>query len=204
MKDTDDLDPETLRELLGVPPPERQDAVLDVDEIDADRLVTDTELYEGESGVMGSEGPIESLERLEMLEDRDLRSDETSDPNVASEEGLAWIPPVDPPVVPADNPEGLMMAAGFAPSAGDISFDRDQPDELLPAEDEFTDRVRDALRADSATTAYADVLEITTDGGTVWLRGTIEDIEDDDNILAVVEAVPGVRDVVDELEVAGL
>ena len=84
-----------------------------------------------------------------------------------------------------------MMAAGFAPSAGDV--DRDQPDELLPAEDEFTDRVRDALRADSATTAYADVLEITTDGGTVWLRGTIEGIEDDDNILAVVEAVPGVR-----------
>jgi hypothetical protein len=198
-----DLDADTLRQLLGEVPPDRQDAVFDIDEVDTDRVMTDTELYLGESGPIGVDRTV-GAGALELLEDADLRSDETSDPTLAAEEGLAWIPPVDPPVVPADTPEGLVVAAGFGSSARDVPYDADHQTDLLPAEDEFTDRVRDALRADAATSRYADALQVTTDGGTVWLRGVIDDIDDDDTVVAVVESVPGVRDVVNERVVEGL
>jgi hypothetical protein len=199
-----DLDTDTLRQLLGEVPPDRQDAFLEPDEIDATRSITDTEIYQGESGVIGADEPLDSIGSLELLEDLDLRSDETTDPNLAAEEGLTYVPPVDPPVVPADNPEGLVVAAGFSASSLDEAYDAGSRAELLPAEDDFTARVREALRADAATTAYADSLTIDTDGGTVWLRGVVEDLEDEDSVVGVAETVAGVREVVDELEVAAL
>ena len=167
-------------------------------------MVTDTELYEGESGPMDVVSAVTSVESLELLEDLDLRDDETGDPNIASEEGIPWVPPIDPPVVASDNPEGVEIAAGFAVSALDTPYDLDDRQEVLQSEDEMSNRVREALRADSSTTGYAGVLEIDTEGATVTIRGVVEDLEDEDNIVAVASTVTGIKDVVDELEVAGL
>ena len=50
------------------------------------RELTDTEIYEGD--LEAGTDPMRS----------GLRSDETDDPNVAAEEGLAYVPPTDPPV----------------------------------------------------------------------------------------------------------
>ena len=200
-----DLDADTLRELTATPIYEEQDGAFDASEVETrPEGVTDEQLYEGDSGLIGNIGPIGDAERLELLEDDELRSDETSDPLLASEEGLAFVPPVDPPVLPADNPEGLEIAAGFASSRTDESFDSDHLTEVLPAEDEMTARVRDALRSDATTAAFADALEIETDGGRVILRGVVEDLEDDDNAVAVAGDVPGVEEVVDALEVPGI
>src|SRR2546426_298639 len=77
--------------------------------------------------------------------------------------------------------------------------------ELLPAEDEVTARVREALLADAATSGFAEDLQIDTVGGRVYLRGIVDDVEDTDNAAAVAAEVAGVVDVIDELEVrAGL
>jgi hypothetical protein len=200
-----DLDTDTLRELTATPPYPEQDGAFDTSEVELrPETVTDGQLYEGDSGLIGEDGPIGDAERLELLEDAELRSDETSDPLLASEEGLAYVPPVDPPVIPSDNPEGAEIAAGFASSRTDESFDSDHLTEVLPAEDEMTARVRDALRSDATTAAFADSLDIESDGGLVILRGVVEDLEDDDNAVAVAAEVPGVEEVVDALEVPGI
>jgi hypothetical protein len=193
---------DTLRELSGEEPRERQDGILEPDQIDVDSgFVTDTQLYEGESRPTGPVSATTSRESLELLEDLDLRSDETTDAMVASDEGLPWVPPIDPPVVPSDNPGGVEIAAGFGSSSLDEPYDLSHHSELLPGDDEMTDRVREALRADASTTEYADAIEIETDGSTVILRGVAEDLEDDDNLVAVASTVAGVDEVVDELDV---
>jgi len=65
-------------------------------------------------------------------------------------------------------------------------------------------RVREALRADAATTQYADDIEIESAGGVVLLRGVVDDIDDTDALAEVASAVDGVIEVRDELTVAGL
>ncbi len=173
------------------------------DEVDDRGGLTDTEIYQGE--LEAGSGPGADVESLEDLTDLDLRSGETDDPNVAAEEGLTYVPPIDPPVVPsADSPGGLEVAAGFASSALDEPYDEDHRGELLSDEDDVASRVREALRADSATSRYADDMIIGTRGGTVVLRGRVEDLVDTDEVVAVAERVTGVREVIEELEVDAL
>jgi hypothetical protein len=157
------------------------------------RELTDTEIYQGEL-----EGGLDPSEA-------DLRSDETSDAFVAAEEGLAYVPPTDPPVVPDPaDPQGIQMAAGFGGTALDEPYDADHHSEALTVEDEMEARVREALRADASTSAYADSLVIGTRGSVVAVRGVVDDIDDTDDITEVISRVTGVDEVVDELDVRGV
>lgn len=170
------------------------------DVVDSEDGLTGQERYEGylEAGVDPSGDSLDGLATDE------LRAGETIDPLIAAEEGLAWIPPTDPVVVPDDSPEGLRVAAGFGSTALDEPYDADHHSELLPAEDEVTDRIREALRADASTSGYADSLRIDTEGGVVEVRGLVDDILDSDNIVAVVSEVSGVVQVRDDIRVRGV
>jgi osmotically-inducible protein OsmY len=121
----------------------------------------------------------------------------------AVEEGYSYVPPIDPPTTPGglDNAE---VASGLGVSALDEPFDDGHHSSFLPSDDEVSARVREALRADSSTTAYADRVAIEARRGTVILRGVVDDLVDSDNLLAVAEYVEGVDEVVDELRVRGL
>jgi len=180
-----------LRALEGEEAPEDQDAVLEPQEFEHERGVTDTEvdLGELEAGVApdrtGAAGDIESLEGLA---DRDLREGETDIADVASDEGLTYVPPSDPPVVPSDDPQGVDVAGGDDDST----------------ESELTAQVREALRADAATSALADRLVIATVGSTVVLRGTVDTIDDGDALVEVASRVPEIEEVRDETEVPGV
>jgi hypothetical protein len=186
------------RELAGDQPAGDQMAFFREGEIDTEDELTDTELYEGEP-MLATEGALESLTEL------DMRAGETGDPNVAAEEGLTWVPPVDPPVVPdADDPEGIQIAAGFGVTGFDGQIDDDHRTELVSSEDDMSARVREALRADSATSRYADELAIGTINGVVAVRGVVDDIDDSDNVVEVAGRVAGVVDVIDELDVRAL
>jgi hypothetical protein len=115
------------------------------------------------------------------------------------------VPPIDPPVVAdPEDPEGVRVAAGFGVDARDEPYDSDHPGELLSAEDDLEARIREALLADSATSRYADSLVIGNRGGTVVVRGVVDDIDDTDNVAAVIGTVDGVTEVIEELEVAGV
>ena len=187
---------------------ERRDrAYLTTDEVDTLGELTDTEIYEGEleAGVSEDLPGQPAADNLEMLTELELRDGETADPNVAAEEGLTWIPPIDPPVVPdPDDPEGIQVAAGFGMDAHSQPFDADHHSDLLTVEDEFEARIREALRASAATSRYAEDIVIGTRMGTVVVRGMVDDIDDTDNIAEVISTVAGVSEVVDELEVAGV
>jgi hypothetical protein len=185
-----------LRELLGEEAHDDQDGALDVSEIEIGGPPSDTELYEGEPA---STGGIEDLASLE------LREGETDNPDVAAEEGEVWVPPVDPPVVAdADAVDGIRIAAGFGTTAGDDPFDADHHGTALPADDEVSARVREALLADARTSRLADRVEVETAGGVVRLRGDVDDIEDGDLLVEVATEVSGITDVRDETEVPGL
>ncbi len=67
--------------------------------------------------------------------------------------------------------------------------------------DPLVDAVRRELARDATTTDL--VLEVSADNGVVTLRGTVPNLADTDNALAVAGRVPGVDDVVDEIEVEG-
>lgn len=209
----DPTDPEhvdaAVRQLLGEEPPEEQDGVVTVDQIASvdDEGLTGTEREHGylEAGVDPSGGVPPDVERVDELIERESASDETDDPWIASDEGLPYVPPTDPVVVPDDRaPDGLRVAGGIGATPLDEPFDADHHSGLLSAEDEVTERVREALRADAQTAPYADRLRIDTAGGVVRVRGVVDDIEDGDAVAAVAALVEGVVEVRDETRVRGL
>src|SRR2546422_252030 len=137
------------------------------------------------------EDGVESLKPRGPLADAARGEDEPSARELAGEEGLAYAPPPAPPVIPADNKEGIEIAAGFGATSLDEPYDEDHLGELLTPEDEITARVREALRADAETSRYADDVGIESDGGLVRLRGMVDDLEDSDALVAVASEVNG-------------
>jgi hypothetical protein len=162
---------EEIQALQGEELPEDQDAVVSLDEIEDEREPTFSDY---EAGVPANP---------------DLRPGETDDPIVAIEEGLTWVPPSDPPIVPSEDPEGVDIPG---------SSDTDE------AESDVNARIREALRADAATSVLADRLEIAVVGSTAILRGQVDGMEDGDALVEVASRVEGIDDVRDETEVPGL
>lgn len=109
-----------------------------------------------------------------------------------------YFPPVDPPAagVDANSREGL--AGGFeADSMSSINVDRPAsgglPDEAL------ADAIRRELREDSATAGLR--VRVNVEGGVAYLHGRVADLEDVDAAEEVAGRVPGVVDVVEDIEV---
>jgi hypothetical protein len=193
---------EGLQALEGEEMPADQDAVLDPDEIEERRVPTQTELDRLDPDGRNEED-ADAIEGLAGVEG-ELREGETDDPDVATEEGLSWVPPIDPPVVATPWSGDPVVAAGTGVSALDESYDDDSAGVLNTDEDDVTERIREALRADSATSRLADELVIAVVGKTAIIRGVVDDDDDGDAIVAVVERVPEIDDVLDETEFPGL
>lgn len=196
-----------LRQLEGRRSADMQAAYLDASEIDGLGELSATEIHdeaELEGGV-NDDLPGDN-ESLEMLTELELRDGETDDPLEAIQEGLTYIPPIDPPTVPtATGMDGdAMFANGFGVSALDEPYDQDSHPNFMPDDDEMSARVREAIRADSSTTMYAESVRIKTRGGIVILAGMVDDLDDSDNLIAVAEYVEGVEEVVDKLRVKAL
>jgi len=201
-----DVDPDDKRaQLEGTPDRDNQDATIGEGDIDNLGRITDIEVYEGELEAGVNPDVDTDEESLDLLTSRELRAGETNNPDVAAEEGEAWVPPVDPPVVAdRDAPEGVTVAAGFGSTAMDEPFDADHHSTFLPADDEVSARVREALLADSRTSRLAESLGIETAAGVVTVRGSVQDIEDGELIEEVASVVTGVTEVRDETDVPGL
>ena len=182
------------------PMPDREllaEARVDDPLTDIDRLV-DADLSRGAAM---SDADVTSLD---ALTDSELRSGETTDPLVAIEEGQVWIPPSDPPTVPSDDPQGIEIAAGPGVSAEDEPYDDSHGSGDLDEEGSMNARIREALRADAATSGLVDRLRIAVVGSTAIIRGPVEGIEDGDAIVEVASRVDGILEVRDETEVPGL
>ncbi len=187
----------------GQLPPDEQSAVVDAENIDGLGELTPTDIYEGELESGENDDLDDDTESLDMLTELELRDGETDDPMEAAEEGLTYVPPIDPPTIP-EGDEDATIASGFGVSALDEPYDRDHHSSFYTDDDEVAARVREALRADSATNAYAERIVIITRGNVVTLRGTVDDLTDSDQIQAVAGYVEGVSEVIDELSVRGI
>jgi osmotically-inducible protein OsmY len=109
-----------------------------------------------------------------------------------------YTPPIDP-VVSTDAHGRAHVLGGFG-SEGDVevesSSDGRSGDEAL------ADAVRRELAEDSAT---ADLLIfVAVRNGVAHLRGQVPDLDDADNAEEVAARVPGIREVVEELDVASV
>ena len=116
----------------------------------------------------------------------------TDDPIVATEEGVPWETPLE------------RIDAEDADPADELEADDTiQAVHAVPRDDRLRADVIEALRASDVVSG--DHLVVAVGGGsTVVLRGRVESIEVLDEILGIVGAVPGVEDVVDEVEVEGV
>lgn len=195
-----EVDPD-VAQLLGMRPADAG-AVFDASEVDTLGEMTDTRVYQGdlEARPRNSDQPDDApAANLELLIEDELRDGETDDPNEAAEEGLAWVPPIDPPLrVDDDGPE---VAAGFGTTAQDEPFDEDHGAAALSPLDDVESRVLEALRADAQTAGFADDLELDAEGGVLRIAGAVEDLEDEDAVVAVAEQVAGVTEVESRLVV---
>jgi hypothetical protein len=204
--DPEALPAEDVAQLAGIRDPADQGVVASSDELDRLGSMTDTRILEGELEARppDSDQPDEpDAQNIEMLIETELRDGETDDPGEAAEEGLAYVPPVDPPVVLGRGgmPE---VAAGFGTTADDEPFDADHHDAALFGEDERTERVLEALRSHAATSGLVDRLSIDTDGSRVIVEGTLDDLDDEDEVLEVIGEVAGVSDVINRIEIESL
>jgi hypothetical protein len=190
---------EKQRQLEGRQPQSDQEAWIDQAHTGNLEGVTPTDTYEADLA-SGAFDPEQDSESLEMLTEREMREGETGDAFKAAEEGVTYVPPIDPPTMPGgDYP--THVASGMGVSALSDTYQADSHNRPLPDADEMRARVYEALRADSSTTAYTDTVVAITRGDTVILRGVVEDLLDAQNVAAVAQYVEGVAEVIDELRV---
>jgi len=116
----------------------------------------------------------------------------TDDPIVATEEGLPWDPPLER-IEPEDSDPADELEAD----------DSIQAVHEIPSGDRLRADVVEALRA-SDVVAGDHLLVAVGGGSTVVLSGRVESVDVLDEILGIVGDVPGVEDVVDEVEIEGV
>ena len=143
------------------------------------------------AGMMDGQNERDTREQEPFMETNE------EDPAAAVEQGEPYFPPTDPVVREGD--EQAEILGGFAETAMD---DREAPARSRsggPADEAIADAVRRELRRDASTEALE--LEVSVDQAIVTLRGQVSDLADSDDALAVAGRVPGVVDVVDEIEI---
>jgi hypothetical protein len=115
----------------------------------------------------------------------------TDDYLVASEEGVPYVPPTERVIgEPGPDEEGPDEAA--AP----------RDDEEALGNDDLEARALAALRASDLVAG--ERLQVRAEGSTIYLRGEVESVDVLDELLALLEGVEGVEEVVDETTVRGL
>lgn len=198
-------DQEKLDQLMGNRSSDDEGtATISAEHVDGLGSINDTHQYLGEFEAGVHDDLPDDAESLEMLTELELRDDETDDAFTASDEGMTYVPPIDPPTVPSQNLDDAEIASGFGVSAIDEPYDQDHHDSFALSDDEVAARVHEALRADSATSDYAERIVVSVVNGIVTLRGEVADLEDSENLLAVAGYVEGVDDVVDKLRVRAI
>ena len=125
----------------------------------------------------------------------------SDDPLVATEEGVPYTPPTDRVLAQADGPEGPDLAGAAADDAEELErADNVQvPNAGRPTDGELAADVVETLRASDVVAG--DRIHVAAEGRRVILSGQVETIDVLDEILGIVGDVPGVDEVIDEVEV---
>jgi hypothetical protein len=110
----------------------------------------------------------------------------TDDYLVAREEGLSYDPPDQRAPGESEPGDDRLAAEGTA----------------RPTDDELHTRVLETLR--SSDVPAGERLRVSVTGRTVRLRGEVESVDVLEELLGMIGDVPGVDEVIDEVEIAGI
>lgn len=114
-------------------------------------------------------------------------------------EDEVYFPPVDPPLrVGISNGREDMIGGFESDSMASIEVDPSASGGG-PGDEALADAIRRELCEDSATADLA--VEVRVEEGVAYLSGQVSDIDDVENAEEVAGRIPGVREVVEELEV---
>ena len=108
-----------------------------------------------------------------------------------------YFAPVDPPAKAGvtNSREGLV--AGFEPDSMEI-VDVDPSASGGPGDEALADAIRRELSQDSATAGLN--VEVRVEAGVAYLSGRVADLDDAENAEEVASRVPGVLEVVEQLD----
>jgi len=115
----------------------------------------------------------------------------THNPHLATQQGLTYTPPSDPPILPSEEaPQGVEVAAGFAPSMEESNPDVERLPNTVDNNDlDLLENIHLVLRNNSETGHLTNV-KVQVDQGVVNLLGTVTSQDD----------IPVVFDLVSTLE----
>jgi osmotically-inducible protein OsmY len=131
----------------------------------------------------------------------DAMNPDAPDDEPPAEPDTTFFPPTDPVV--GRNDQGLLeVIGGFAPTSLSDSGVRPSAEDNVPGDEALAEAVRRELREDASTTDLR--IRVIVRRGVVHLRGAVPALQDAENAEAVASSVPGIREVIDELDVPGL
>lgn len=148
--------------------------------------------------------PLPSEDEGDLIEEPG--EGESDDPMVATEEGVPYLPPTERVLSDVRESESAADAAGSGAN-DEESLELEMPDAgqergLFPRDDALQAAALEALRQSDVTAG--DRIEVDAAGSTIWVRGSVDSIDVSEQILDLLGDIPGVEEVVDELEVAGI
>ncbi len=164
---------------------------------------SDVDLPESEAG-FEKEGI--SLEPGLTSEPLETNSVNVADPDVRTDLAPAepeptYFPSTDP-VITVNDQQVLEVTGGFAPSSLEETAAERSAEDNQPGDEALADAIRRELHEDALTTDLQ--IGVLVRRGVAHLRGTVSGVEDAENAEEVASRVPGVLEVVDELDTAGL
>jgi osmotically-inducible protein OsmY len=112
-----------------------------------------------------------------------------------------FFPPTDP-VMTVDDQNEVQVLGGFAPTSMDEIEVEPSALDGRPGDEAIADAIRRELREDALTTDLT--IRVTVRDGVAHLRGSVPSLDDAESAEEVAGRVPGVREVIEELDVAGL
>jgi osmotically-inducible protein OsmY len=121
------------------------------------------------------------------------------DDEVGEGDGV-YVPPTDP-VISLDEWGNPRVLGGFSPTSEDVEVGRSALDGA-PGDEALRDAILTELHEEAATTAFD--ISVHVRNGIAYLRGRVADLDDAEAVEEVAHRVPGVKDVLEDLEVAGL
>jgi osmotically-inducible protein OsmY len=156
------------------------------------------EMAESSADIRASGGEIEPdfMRPAALTDPLDAAGASSSESEDIAQSGEVYSPPIDP-VVRSDAHGNTQMLGGFGED------DQDETVELssdgVAGDEALADAVRRELAEDSATTELNILVAVRR--GVAHLRGEVPDLDDADNAESVAGRVPGIREVVEELDV---
>lgn len=159
------------------------------DEIPESSAVFQQEGLELEPGVNNQ--PLETNEINVVDED-------VPDEDAPGEPDPAYFPPTDP-VIRANAQGNIDVLGGFAASSDDDLGVQRSAEDARPGDEALAEAIQRELREDALTTDLSIDVEVSE--GVARLYGQVTDLTDAENAEEVANRVPGVREVVDELDI---